>query len=148
MLAMERGEVDGASSSWAAVKVGKQEWLREKKITIFLQSTPERTADLPDTPSLGEVGDTLEDKQVFALYASGSAIGRSVIGPPGIPADRVKTLRDAFDAMVQDPQFVADIQKTNVELEPLPGDAVQKLVERTLNVPEAVRERAKHAFGR
>ena len=90
MLAMERGEVEGASSSWAAVKVGKQAWLRERKIRIILQTTPERIAELPDAPSLGEIGDTPEDKQVFALYASGSAIGRSVIAPPGLPAERVE----------------------------------------------------------
>ena len=148
MLAMERGEVDGASSSWAAVKVGKQAWLREKKIRIILQTTPTRVAELPDAPSLGEIGNTPEDKQVFALYASGSAIGRSVLAPPGIPADRVKLLRDAFGAMVKDPEFVADIRRTNVELDPLPGEEVQQLIVRTLNVPAAVRERAKQAFGR
>src|SRR5204863_8511930 len=67
MLAMERGEVDGASSSWAAVKVSKQDWLRDKKMRIWLQTTPERASELPDTPSLGEIGTTPEDKQVFAL---------------------------------------------------------------------------------
>jgi tripartite-type tricarboxylate transporter receptor subunit TctC len=148
MLAMERGEVEGSSSSWAAVKVGKQDWLRDKKIRIFLQTTPERVADLPDTPSLGEIGDTPEAKQVFALYSSGSAIGRAVIGPPGIPADRVAALRAGFDAMVKDPDFVADVQKLNVELDPLPGAAVAQLVEKTLAVPAAVRERAIEAFGR
>ena len=105
MLAMERGEVEGASSSWAAVKVGKQAWLRERKIRIILQTTPERIAELPDAPSLGEIGDTPEDRQVFALYASGSAIGRSVIAPPGLPAERVGALRDAFQGMVKDPGF-------------------------------------------
>ena len=148
MLAMERGEVEGASSSWTAVKVGKQAWLRERKIRIILQTTPERIAELPQTPSLGEIGDTPEDKQVFALYASGSAIGRSVIAPPGLPADRVKTLRDAFQAMVKDPEFVAELQRTDVELDPLPGAAVEQLVVRTLNVPATVRDRAKLAFGR
>ena len=148
MLAMERGEVDGSSSSWAAVKVAKQDWLKDKKIKIILQTTPERIPELPDTPSLGEIGTTAEDRQVFALYASGSAIGRSVIGPPGIAAERVKALREAFDAMVRDPEFVADIQKINVELDPLPGAAVAKLVERALDVPAAVRERALNAFGR
>ena len=148
MLAMERGEVDGASSSWAAVKVGKQPWLRENKIRIILQTTPHRIAELPDTPSLGEIGDTTADKQVFALYASGSAIGRSVLAPPGIAAERVNALRDAFQAMVKDPEFVADLQRTNVELDPLPGAEVEQLVIRALNVPAAVRERAKLAFGR
>src|SRR3979411_840738 len=102
MLAMERQEVDGASSSWAAVKVGKQAWLRENKIQIILQTTPERIAELSQTPSLGEIGDTPEDKQVFALYASGSAIGRSVLAPPGVPVERAKALRTAFQAMVKD----------------------------------------------
>ena len=126
----------------------KQAWLRERKIRIILQTTPERIAELPDAPSLGEIGDTPEDKQVFALYASGSAIGRSVIAPPGLPADRVKALRDAFQAMVKDPEFIAELQRTNVELEPLPGTEVEQLVIRTLNVPATVRDRAKLAFGR
>ena len=148
MLAMERGEVDGASSSWAAVKVGKQSWLREKKIRIILQTTPERIAELPETPSLGEIGNTPEDKQVFALYASGSAIGRSLLASPGIAAERVKVLRDAFQAMVADTEFVAELQRTNVELAPLPGEQVAGLVARTLSVPAGIRERAKLAFGR
>ena len=130
------------------MKVGKQAWLRERKIRIILQTTPERIAELPDAPSLGEVGDTAEDKQVFALYASGSAIGRSLIAPPGLAADRIQMLRDAFQAMVKDPEFVADLQRTNVELDPLPGAEVERLVIRTLNVPATVRDRAKLAFGR
>ena len=148
MLAMERGEVDGASSSWAAVKVGKQAWLRENKIKIILQTTPERIAELPHAPSLGEIGDTPEDKQVFALYASGSAIGRSLLGPPGIPAERAQALRTAFQAMVKDPDFVAEIQRLSVELDPMPGEHLERLVAQTLNTPAAVRERAKGAFGR
>jgi tripartite-type tricarboxylate transporter receptor subunit TctC len=148
MLAMERGEVEGASSSWAAVSVGKQAWLREKKIRIYLQSQPERHQDLPDAPSLTEYGNTPEDRQVTALYASGSGVGRSLLAPPDIPADRLKVLRDAFNAMVKDPDFVADIRKVNVELDPLPGERVQELITRTLAVPASVRERAKVAFGR
>ena len=148
MLAMERGEVEGASSSWAAVSVAKKTWLREKKIRIILQTAPERIADLPDAPALPELGRTPEDRQVYELYASGSAIGRSVIAPPGLPADRTRTLRAAFETMVRDPEFIADVHKTNVELDPLPGERVQELIVRTLNVPAAVRERAKLAFGR
>ncbi len=148
MLAMERGEVDGSSSSWAAVKVAKQDWRREKKIKIILQTTPERIPELPDTPCLGEIGNTPQDKQVFALYASGSAIGRALIAPPAIAAERVAALRAGFDAMVRDPDFVADVRKIDVELDPLPGAAVAQLVEKALNVPPAVRERAIGAFGR
>jgi tripartite-type tricarboxylate transporter receptor subunit TctC len=148
MLAMERGEVEGAGSSWAAVSVGKKEWLRDKKIRIILQTAPERVRDLPDAPALPEIATTAQDKQVYQLYASGSAIGRSLLAPPGVPADRIVTLRMAFDAMVKDPEFVADIKRLNVELDPLPGAALEDLTAQTLNVPAAVRERAKLAFGR
>src|SRR5262249_13866345 len=89
MLAMERGEVEGASSSWAAVSVGKKDWLRDRKIRIILQTAPERTRELPEAPALPEIGSTAEDKQVYQLYASGSAVGRTVMGPPGIPVDRL-----------------------------------------------------------
>src|SRR5262249_49673235 len=148
MLAMERGEVEGSSSSWAAVSVARKDWLRDKKIRIILQTAPERAPDGPDAPALPEIGISVEDKQVYQLYASGSAIGRTVIAPPDMPPERVLILRDAFNAMVRDQDFIADIQKLNVELEPLPGERVQELVVRTLNVPQAVRERAKQAFGR
>jgi len=148
MLAMERGEVEGASSSWAAVSVGKKEWLRDKKIRIILQTAPERSKELPDAPALPEIGTSTEDRQVYQLYASGSAIGRTVIAPPDMPPERVRILRDAFNAMVKDRDFIADIQRLNVELDPLPGERVQELIVRTLNVPQAVRERAKLAFGR
>jgi len=148
MLAMERGEVEGSSSSWAAVSIGKKEWLRDKKIRVILQTAPERAKDLPDAPALPEVAASAADGQVFSLYASGSAIGRSVIAPPGIAPERVKILRDAFNAMIKDRDFIGDIQKLNVELDPLPGERVQELIARTLNVPQAVRERAKLAFGR
>ena len=148
MLAMERGEVDGSSSSWAAVKVGKQDWLKDRKIRIILQTTPERSPELPDAPSLGEIGSSAQDRQVFALYASGSAIGRSLIAPPGLAAERVAALRAGFDAMVKDADFIADVRKLDVELDPLPGAAVAQLIEKTLSVPAAVRERAINAFGR
>ena len=94
MLAMERGEVEGAGSSWAAVSVGKQSWLREKKIRIILQTQPERHADLPDAPSLTEYGNTPEDRQVTALYASGSGVGRSLSARPASRRTALQVLRD------------------------------------------------------
>jgi tripartite-type tricarboxylate transporter receptor subunit TctC len=147
-LAMERGEVEGASSSWAAVSVGKKDWLRQKKIKIILQTAPERIRELPDAPALPEIATSPQDKQVYQLYASGSAVGRSLIAPPGIPADRVAMLREAFRATVAAPEFLTDIRKLDVDSEPLPGEALAELIVRTLNVPPAVRERAKLAFGR
>ena len=148
MVAMERGEVQASSTSWTAIKVGKKDWLRDKKIRIILQTAPERAHDLQDAPSLTELGNSPEDKQVFDLYASGSAIGRALMGPPEIPADRVKLLRDAFQATMQDPEFLAEAAKLEVDVEPLTGEALAALVRKTLALPDSVRLRAEAAFGR
>ena len=96
MLAMERGEVDGTGTSWAIVKSQKQDWLREKKIKVILQMLPERSAELPDVPALGEVGKTPEDRQLLGLYASGGALGRYVVAPPDLPPEIAKALRKVF----------------------------------------------------
>ena len=148
MLAMERGEVEGAAVNWTTVKTAKTQWLQEKKIKVILQDVTERGPDLPDVPALGELGDTLEARQLLGLYASTGAIGRSFFAPPGLPSPTSKTLRDAFAAMTSDAQFIADANMVNAELQIGSGEEVQKAVERTLNVPESVLQRAREIFAR
>src|ERR1700732_4119914 len=148
MLAMERGEVEGAVVNWATVKTAKAQWLQEGRIRVILQDVAERGPDLPNVPALGELGDNLEAKQLLGLYAGTGAIGRSFFAPPGLPPAISKALRDGFAAMSKDPQFIADANQINAELQVGSGDAVQKAVERTLNVPEGVLQRAREIFAR
>jgi tripartite-type tricarboxylate transporter receptor subunit TctC len=148
LLAMERGEVEGASANWTTIKVQKKEWLTDRKVKIILQDLPTRGPDLQDTPALGELGDTPDDKQLTGLYASVGAIGRSFFGPSGIPAANAAALRDGYIAMTKDPEFLADAQKISAELAPAPGADLQKAVETTLTVPEHVRQRARAIFTR
>ena len=148
MLAMERGEVDGAATSWAAVKSTKQQWLQEKKAKIILQDVPERAPDLPDVPAIVELGKTPEDKQILTLYASGGAIGRSVLAPPDLPASVTKVLRDGFAAMLGDKEFQADLNKASLDLEPGKAEDLQRVVDETVKVPDSVRERVRSIFKR
>ena len=148
MLAMERGEVDGTTSSWAAVRTGKKQWLEEKKIKIILQDVPERSADLPDVPALGELGDNEADKQLLGLYASGGAIGRAFIAPPGVPAATMKVMQDSFLAMTKDPELVAEMQKANLDLEYAPPEKLAEEVKKTLAIPKTVTDRAKELLAR
>ena len=141
MLAMERGEVDGALTSWNTLKVSKQNWLQGKKINILIQYTFERSPELPNVPTIIEMGKSEQDKQMLAFYASGGEIGRSFLATPGIPADRVKAMRAAFDATMQDADFKAEIDKSKSEFNPLPGDQVQKLILEMAKAPPAVIER-------
>ena len=148
MLAMERGEVEGSASSWAAVKTGKREWLTSKKIKVILQDVPTRSPELPDTPALGELGDTPADKQLLGLYASGGAIGRAFILPPGTNPAALKTLQDGFMAMVKDPEFLAEAQKANLDVEPLPAEPLIAETLKTLATPQSVKDRVRQIFGR
>jgi tripartite-type tricarboxylate transporter receptor subunit TctC len=148
MLAVERGEVEGAVPNWTTLKTSKASLLRDGKIKVILQDLTERMPELPEVPALGELGDTPEARQLLGLYASTGAIGRSFFGPPGLPGATTKALREGFGAMSRDSEFLADARRINAELDIGSGDQLQKAVERTLNVPEPVLQRAREIFSR
>jgi tripartite-type tricarboxylate transporter receptor subunit TctC len=103
-----------------------------------------RHPELRDVPTLLELARTPEGRQVLAFYVSGAELGRSLLAPPGIPADRVKVLRAAFDAMVKDPEFLAEIEKSGQEFQPASGAEVQRLVEEVATVPRDIVERTEN----
>ena len=148
LLAMERGEVEGSSSNWLTVKVGKRDWLRDGKVKVILQDLPARGPDLPDVPALGELGDTLEAKQLFGLYASMGAIGRAFFAAPGVPAVNAKLLRDGFAATTRDPEFIAEANRLGGDLDLATGEELQRAVEKTLAVPASTLDRAQAIFAR
>src|SRR5215204_7468322 len=128
-LAMQRREVDGATSSLNTLKTTQRDWLDSGLIRILVQFALKRSAELSAVPAVVEFGKMLEDKDVLSFYASSGAIGRAVIAPPDMPADRLKMLRAAFDATLKDADFLAEIETTKLEFDPLPGAELQKLVE-------------------
>jgi tripartite-type tricarboxylate transporter receptor subunit TctC len=143
VLAMERGETMGALLSWASLKATKQDWLTDKKVAILVQYAVQKHPDMPGVPTMVELGETEDARKILAFYASGAEIGRSIMAPPGIPVERVHALRAAFDAMVQDPKFLSEIKKANLEFDPLSGENLQKIVEDARNIPSDLVERAK-----
>jgi tripartite-type tricarboxylate transporter receptor subunit TctC len=143
MMAMERGEVDGALTSWHTLNRTKADWLRNRDINLLVQYAPARHSDLPDVPAVVELGKTPEANQVLGFYSSSAELGRSVVAPPGVPADRIKVLRTAFDAMLKDPEFRAEIEKSQLEFQPASGGEVQKLVSDTANVAKDIAEKTK-----
>ena len=147
MLAMERGEVDGAGTSWAAIKSTRQDWLRDKKVKIILQDLPERDPELPDVPALLEFGKTDEDKQLLNLYASGGAIGRAISAPPNLPPHITKALRAAFESMTRDASFKSELERAKLDLDPAGHEALEATVTRTVDVNDRIRERVRAIFG-
>jgi tripartite-type tricarboxylate transporter receptor subunit TctC len=147
MLAMERGEVDGAGTSWAVIKAQHQDWLRDKKIKIILQDLPERDPELPDVPALLEFAKTDADRALLGLYASGGAIGRAYSGPPDLPAPITAALRAGFQKMAKDPDMLAEAAKMNLSIEPGDDATLLKVVQATVKVDDGVRQRVREIFG-
>jgi tripartite-type tricarboxylate transporter receptor subunit TctC len=138
MLAMERGEVDGALTSWNTIKRNKQEWISNHDLNVLVQYAPERHPELSNIPTVLETAKTPEGRAALAFYIGGAELGRSLAAPPGLPPERVKILRTAFDAMLKDPDFLAEIEKSGQEFYPASGEQVQKLIVATANAPREV----------
>ncbi len=138
LLALERGEVDTALTSYNTIKARRADWIREKKINILVTYSLKRHPELPDVPAFPEFGRTPDDRKLLEFYVSAEDVGRSFVAPPGLPADRVETLRSAFMAMVRDPDFLAEIKKADAELNPLSGAELQKIIAATAAAPPAL----------
>jgi tripartite-type tricarboxylate transporter receptor subunit TctC len=142
-LAMQRREVDGATSSLNTLKTTQRDWLDQGLVRILVQFALARRNDFADVPAVVELGAMPEDKDVLGFYANSGAVGRAVMAPPGLPADRIAMLRSAFDATMKDGEFLSEIATTKLEFEPMAGAELQALVEASTRVSSAVLGRAR-----
>jgi tripartite-type tricarboxylate transporter receptor subunit TctC len=142
-LAMEREEVGGRINSWASWKSTKPDWLREKKIFILVQVALKRNPELADVPTVIELAKTDEDKAVMTFLSADIPISRAYVTTPGVPAERVNALRRAFDATMTDPQFLAEAEKSGMDMSPSTGEDAQRYSDLIANTPERVLVRAK-----
>ena len=142
-LAMSRGEVHAMSMPWAEIKVHARQWLAEKTVNLLLQTGVDRHPELQDLPRMIDLARNDEDRQLIFLFSLPNSIGRSVVAPPGISASRVRELRQAFSAAMKDPGFLADAAKASLDLDPLDGEGLQKLVTSSGNFPPPLIERAR-----
>ena len=143
-LAMMRGETDAIGGmAWEAIQTNHPDWLNEKKIRVLYAQGAHRIADLPDAPGLLDLAVDEKSRQILGLLGSGPDIGRTIIAEPGIPPERAAALRQAFQATMQDPDFVADIKQRNLTLEPLGGTELQKMVEAVVATPKELVDQAR-----
>lgn len=138
--AMERGEVSGRGGvSMAAWKSTKPDWLRDKKINILFQVGPKRDGDLPDVPLWSELTNDHEKRQVLMVLSDDVTVGIPILAPPGLPAARAEALRAAFDATMKDPKFLEAADQQRMEINPISGKELEKIVDKILSTkPKAV----------
>jgi len=140
-LAVERGEVQGNTTGLTNLIVTKADWIKQGRIRMLLQFGSERAAEIPDVPAVVELASSQEDREIWQLFTAKFKMARPLALPPDVPRERVQALRDAFDATMQDPLFRADAQKIGLELSPLGGEAIDRLIGQIQATPEPVVER-------
>ena len=124
-LAMERGEIDGICGvGWTTLISTRNEWFSEGKLRVLVQNAVERHPSLPDTPLLFEFAKSAEQKALLTLLASPHRIGRPYLAPPGLPADRLDVLRQAFAATTANKGFLDEAQKAKLAINFVSGKSM------------------------
>jgi len=152
-LAMEKGEVQCRAGTVSAY-VGREPtrtWLKNGFVRALVQSGTKRYAKLPDVPTLYELMETYKTpdatKRVAKVLLSSGDLGRPFFGPPGVPAERVKILREAFKMTMNDEALLAEAKKKKWDLDPMGGENLEALAKEIIVQPREVIERVKKILG-
>jgi tripartite-type tricarboxylate transporter receptor subunit TctC len=146
ILAMERGEVDGLCGlSWSTIKSRHLNWFKEKKINVLVQAALKKEPDLADVPLVIDMTKTAEQRQIIRLFVASQETARPFAAPPDIPADRKTALIAAFEKTMKDPEFLADAQRLNVDINPVDAKTIDSLLADLYATPKNVIEKAAQA---
>ena len=142
-LAMRRGEIEGRGASWLSAQIGLANEIRENQVRAIVFASRTRDPSAPDVPTLSEAMPDEKGRKVADFLAAESDYGRSVFTSPGVPDDRAKALRAAFEATMKDTEFLATAKKMRLDIEPMTGDALAAITLDVVNAPADVIELAK-----
>jgi tripartite-type tricarboxylate transporter receptor subunit TctC len=142
-LAMERGEVQGRCGwSWSSVLATHKRWIDDKLINVLVQLSLNKHPDLPNVPLVMDFAKGADQQQIFKLIFARQVMGRPYLAPPSVPKDRADALRNAFARTMEDPEFLADAEKSQLEITPVTGEEVDKLVKDLYQTPKALAAKA------
>ena len=137
-LAIERGEIEARTTALSAVQSNKPDWIRPgglmQVLAVFGRNT--RYPDFPDAPLAIELAKTPGDRQLMEILEIPYVLSRPYAAPPGVPAERAKALQAAFLSVHQDPEFLAEAGKLNVDISPIGADKILTLIERIATTPK------------
>lgn len=140
--AAERGEVHGNTAVLPNLTSAKADWWREKKVRVLMQASEKRIPLLPDVPTAVELaGSNSEARDVLRFWSLKYAMSYPLFMAAGVPAERVKTIRDSFDALMKDEKFLADAKRLAFEIDPMGGEAMTRLVAEIVSAPKSLTER-------
>jgi hypothetical protein len=144
-LAIERGEIDGDCGGWTSVP---EDWLRERKISVVIRLSPTLIAGMDQTgPWGGDLTKTADERRIYDFLVAPEPLGRLFMASGKVPPYRVAALRKAFDAMVADPEFLAEAEKMKLIVTPMTGDVVTRHVADLYATPADLVAKAKAITG-
>jgi hypothetical protein len=147
-LAMERGETDGACVTYDTLLATKSDWLQQKKLTILAQFGLTPAHGLDTVPlALDRIKDST-DRAAMELILSQQLTGRPYVAPPDVPPTRLQALRGAFDATMQDAEFLADAAKRRLVIDPLTSEQMASLLKQAYASPSDTVTRARSLMAR
>ncbi|MFN3891636.1 MAG: Bug family tripartite tricarboxylate transporter substrate binding protein [Beijerinckiaceae bacterium] len=146
-LAMERGEVDGRGTfSWTSLKPKKKEWLDTGEYVILYQMALRPHKELQNVPLVTDLAPDAETKALLRLQFAAFEMGRPQFVADGVPADRVEILRRAFDKAMEDKALIAEAEKADMEIDPMTGEEMTKLMQEVYSSPKEVVARLSEAL--
>ena len=147
-LAVERRELDGRCGwSWDSIKSTKPDWLRDRKINLIAVFALEKAPDMPaDVPLAVDKVQNDEQREVLRVHLAGQAFGRPFFAAQGIPEDRKAALRSAFDATMKDAEFIAEAEKLRLEVSPMTGLEIERVLNEVYSMPKELIDKARAAI--
>ena len=152
-LAVERGEIHCRAFTIEAFlsREPYHTWRKKGFVRNIIQTGKKRDPKLPETPTIWELMDRYKtpetSRRLATVVLASGALGRPMLGTPGIPSDRVKILRAAFNATMKDAEFLAELDKRQFDLDPVPGDELEKIVKEVMTQPPDTIARMKKLLG-
>ena len=148
-LAIERNEVNClGGTAWSSMKATMGAMMRTGKVVVLAQWGTEKDPEISafakrEVPLITDYAQTSLDRDALTFLVSSSALSRPLMAPPGVPAEQVAQLRTAFDATMKDPAFLADAEKSSIDIKPKAGAEIQALVRNIVSTPPDTVRRAK-----
>jgi hypothetical protein len=121
--------------------VRRPDWISSGAVAVLFQGGTKPNAELKDVPFVIDLAQKPEDKQAIEFLYAGQGIGRPFIAPPNLPPGRLKMLRDAFDATMTDPAFIAEAKLRQLTLDPEDGEHLEALIRKTYATPKPIIDR-------
>lgn len=149
LLALERGEVQGICGyDWTGLKAVRPQMVADGAFNYLLQAPVEPVPELDalNVPKAGDLTGSVEDKAALELLAGQQFFGRPYAVAPVVPADKVALLRKAFEEVMRDKTFLAEVEKLKLTVSYAPGEEVQALIQKMYASSPAIMERAKDAI--